>query len=69
MKKLVIRALLVLLVVAAGSAIYGYQQVATLDSERVTDDVSVLFGLGGNVGVLRTGRKARAWALAKRTDA
>jgi len=56
MKKLVIRALLVLLVVAAGIAIYGYQQVATLDSERVTDDVSVLFGLGGNVGVLRTGR-------------
>jgi len=56
MKKLVIRALLVLLVVAAGSAIYGYQQVATLDSERVTDDVSVLFGLGGNVGVLRTER-------------
>ena len=56
MKKLVIRALLVLLVVAAGIAIYGYQQVATLDSERVTDDVSVLFGLGGNVGVLRTER-------------
>lgn len=56
MKKLAIRTLLVLLVVAAGIAIYGYQQVTTLDSERVTDDVSVLFGMGGNVGVLRTER-------------
>jgi len=56
MKKLVVRALLVLLVVAAGGAIYGYQQVATIRSERVSEDVSVLFGLGGNVGVLRTAR-------------
>jgi len=56
MKKLLIRTLLLLLVVAAGIAIYGYQQVAMLDSERVTGDVSVLFGMGGNVGVLRTER-------------
>ncbi len=56
MKRLLIRTLLVLLVVVAGIAIYGYQQVAMLDSESVTDDVSVLFGIGGNVGVLRTER-------------
>lgn len=56
MKKLAVRALLVLLVVAAGIAIYGYQQVATIEAERINDDVSVLFGLGGNVGVLRTER-------------
>jgi len=56
MKKLVVRGLLVLLVVAAGGAIYGYQQVATIRSERISDNVSVLFGLGGNVGVLRTER-------------
>jgi Metallo-beta-lactamase superfamily len=56
MKKIVVRTLLVLLVVAAGIAIYGYQQTTRIDSERVTDDVSVLFGMGGNVGVLRTER-------------
>lgn len=56
MKKLVVRVSLLLLVVAAGVAIYAYQQVAKLASERVTDDVSVLFGMGGNVGVLRTER-------------
>jgi len=56
MKKLVVRVSSLLLVVAAGIAIYGYQQVATLTPERVTDDVWVLFGMGGNVGVLRTER-------------
>ena len=39
-------------------AIYAYQQVTSLESERVTDDVHVLFGLGGNVGVLATERGA-----------
>jgi glyoxylase-like metal-dependent hydrolase (beta-lactamase superfamily II) len=56
MKKLVVRALLVLLILAAGVAIYGYQRVATIRSERISDDVAVLFGAGGNVGVLRTDR-------------
>jgi glyoxylase-like metal-dependent hydrolase (beta-lactamase superfamily II) len=32
--------------------------VTTLDHEPVTDDVSVVFGAGGNVGVLRTERGA-----------
>jgi glyoxylase-like metal-dependent hydrolase (beta-lactamase superfamily II) len=43
---------------AAGIAIYAYQQVATLEHARITDDVQVIFGLGGNVGVLRTARGA-----------
>jgi len=45
-------------VVAAGLAIYAYQRVATLEHARITDDVHVIFGLGGNVGVLRTARGA-----------
>jgi glyoxylase-like metal-dependent hydrolase (beta-lactamase superfamily II) len=56
MKKFALRALMVLLIVAAGVAIYGYQRVATLDTETITDDVTALFGLGGNVGVLGTER-------------
>ena len=58
MKKFATRALMVLLIVAAGLAIYVYQTVATLETEKITDDVTVLFGLGGNVGVLRTDRGA-----------
>jgi glyoxylase-like metal-dependent hydrolase (beta-lactamase superfamily II) len=45
-------------VAAAGVAIYVYQQIGRLDAERITDDVHVLYGLGGNVGVLRTRRGA-----------
>ena len=56
MKKFVIRALVLLALAAAGAAIYAYQTVATLDAEKITNDVSVIFGLGGNVGVLRTDR-------------
>ena len=56
MKKFVVRAVTLLAIVAAAIAIYAYQKVATLDAEKITDDVSVLFGLGGNVGVLRTER-------------
>jgi glyoxylase-like metal-dependent hydrolase (beta-lactamase superfamily II) len=43
---------------AAAFAIYAYQSVATLTHEQLTGDVSVIFGLGGNVGVLRTPRGA-----------
>jgi len=48
---------IVLLALGAGG-IYLYQLVTTLDSESVTADVSVIFGVGGNVGVLRTERGA-----------
>jgi cyclase len=56
MKKILARVALAIAVVAAGLAIYGYQRVTTLESESITGDVSVLFGMGGNVGVLRTER-------------
>ena len=56
MKKHAMRALMVLLIVAAGLAIYVYQTVAMLETEKISDDVTALFGLGGNVGVLRTER-------------
>lgn len=56
MKKFVVRAFVLLLVLVAGLAIYAYQTVATIEAEKITDDVSVLFGLGGNVGVLRSDR-------------
>jgi glyoxylase-like metal-dependent hydrolase (beta-lactamase superfamily II) len=40
----------------AAIAIYAYQQVSSIGSEKVTDDVHVLTGFGSNVGVLRTDR-------------
>jgi len=49
---------LVLIGLIAAVAIYAYQEVASLEVERVTDDVHVLYGLGGNVGVLATERGA-----------
>ena len=46
-----------ILILAAGTmVIYAYGRVTRLDVERVTDDVHVIFGLGGNVGVLGTER-------------
>jgi glyoxylase-like metal-dependent hydrolase (beta-lactamase superfamily II) len=51
-----------LVVVLGIGAIYLYQTVTSLESERVTDDVHMIVGLdrglGGNVGVLRTERGA-----------
>ncbi len=47
--------LVALLVFVVGiGAIVMYQQVSTLDEERVTEDVHVLYGLGSNVAILRT---------------
>jgi cyclase len=54
--RLVRRIALGLVLVAGVLAIYAYQKVTTLEHESVTPDVSVIFGLGGNVGVLRTDR-------------
>ncbi len=36
--------------------IYLYNQIATLESEKVTDAVHVIFGVGGNTAVLETER-------------
>jgi glyoxylase-like metal-dependent hydrolase (beta-lactamase superfamily II) len=44
----------VLLLLAGVGAVYVYDEVMNLESDRVTDDVAVIFGFGGNVGVLRT---------------
>ncbi len=44
-----------LVVVVAGiGAIAVHDQLTSLDVEAVSDDVYVIFGLGGNVGVLKT---------------
>lgn len=37
-------------------AVYVYDEVMTLEAEQVTEDVSAIYGFGGNVGVLRTER-------------
>jgi len=44
-----------LLAALALAGIYVYQQVSTLEVARVTDDLHAIYGLGSNVGVLRTG--------------
>ena len=44
----------VLLLIAASAAVYGYQRVTALELVRVTDDVHAIYGLGSNVGILRT---------------
>lgn len=46
-------AALVALVVAA-MGVYVYQEISTLEVAKVTDDVHAIYGLGSNVGVLRT---------------
>lgn len=58
MRRILGRIALVLVGLLAIGAIYAYQQVTSIEVERVTDDVNVLFGLGGNVGVLATERGA-----------
>lgn len=55
----IVTVLAALLVVGLGFAgLRLYDSVITLESEPVGEDVWVLFGLGGNVGVLRTGAGA-----------
>ena len=58
MKRFLVGSLVLIVVAIAAVAIYAYQKVATLDQARISDDVHVIFGLGGNVGVLRTERGA-----------
>jgi glyoxylase-like metal-dependent hydrolase (beta-lactamase superfamily II) len=56
MRRWIVRVVLAIVVVAALAGIYAYQRVSDITAEKITDDVHVLFGLGGNVGVLRTDR-------------
>lgn len=57
MKKL-FTILAVLVCLALAGAGYVYSSVVSLSSEKITPDLHVIFGLGGNVAVLRTGEGA-----------
>jgi glyoxylase-like metal-dependent hydrolase (beta-lactamase superfamily II) len=48
----------VLIAVTGFLAVYFYNQITLLDHETVTDSVHVVYGVGGNVAVLRTQRGA-----------
>ena len=49
---------LVVVVALALLGVYGVEQVRSLRAETLTPSVSCIFGLGGNVGVLRTSEGA-----------
>ena len=58
MKKTIRRAVVVAVLLIAVALIYGYRRATELDVVEVTNDVHVIYGLGGNVGVLSTDRGA-----------
>jgi cyclase len=58
MRRIVVVLFVALALIAGVGAIYVYQEIISMDVERVTDDVHVIYGIGGNVGVLRTERGA-----------
>ncbi len=55
MRKLLLGVAAVIVVVGLAIAILLYTQLRSLDVVTVTDDLHMVTGLGGNVGVLRTG--------------
>jgi cyclase len=48
----------ILVVVIGAGAAFVFVQLRTLDVERITDDLHMIKGLGGNVAVLKTGAGA-----------
>jgi cyclase len=48
----------ILVVVIGAAAAFVFVQLRSLDAERVTDDLHMITGLGGNVAVLKTGAGA-----------
>ena len=52
----IIFGVLLVLLMAAGT--YIYIQANALETEQVSEDLYVIYGMGGNVGVLRTGEGA-----------
>lgn len=58
MKKILRRGAVIAVLVIAAGLIWGYRQATELEVARVTDDVHVIYGMGGNVGVLSTDRGA-----------
>jgi cyclase len=58
MKKNLRRAAVVAVLAIAAALIWGYRRATDLEVVDVTRDVHVIYGLGGNVGVLKTDRGA-----------
>lgn len=54
MKRILVISLLILVMLVVGGGAWLYVQLRSLDVQQLTDDVYVVTGLGGNVGVLRT---------------
>lgn len=54
MRRIAALLFVVIALTASVGIIYTYEEIVSMRVERVTDDVHVIFGLGGNVGVLRT---------------
>ncbi len=57
-KRWMIRIVSVLVVLLVGGGLYLFIQIRSLTPQQLTDDVYLLTGLGGNVGVLRTSEGA-----------
>jgi cyclase len=58
MKRNLRRVAVVAVLVIAAALIWGYRRATDLEVAPVTDDVHVIYGFGGNVGVLTTDRGA-----------
>jgi glyoxylase-like metal-dependent hydrolase (beta-lactamase superfamily II) len=54
MKKILRRGAVIAVLVIAAASIWGYRRATDLEVVPVTDDVHVIYGLGGNVAVLST---------------
>lgn len=54
MRRILIISALILVVIIAGGGVWLYVQPRSLDAQKLTDDVYMFTGLGGNVDVLRT---------------
>lgn len=63
MRRLFARLLAVLAAAAVLVALWAWARVGRVDAERVTNDVWMLTGVGGNVGVLVTGAGVKVMAL------
>jgi hypothetical protein len=53
---------IVVAVVALCGGAFVFYQIRSLDAERITDDLHLIKGLGGNVAVLKTGAGMRQLA-------
>ena len=58
MKRIAIWLGVALLALIAGGAIFVYQRISTIEVVTVTPDVHVIYGLGSNVGILKTSEGA-----------